>query len=101
MKRFIILILLLVISGSAMADKFMVPHSCYPQKIVRKFAEYGLKLELSGEYRDKDSWGYLINEGNKFTIYTYYSVTEEERLMLLEILNRDWSLEYEEGVKDG
>lgn len=63
-----------------------MPFSCYPKEIQKKCAEYGKKLDLSGNDRDENSWGFLVNEGTQFTIYTYESITEEDLELMLEIL---------------
>ena len=84
--RFILGILLLfVIISSACSDSFIIPYDCYPKKVKERFAQEGLKLDLNGNDRTKDSWGFLINEGSQFTIYTYHSATKREMALLINL----------------
>lgn len=87
MKRIILLIsFLLFFASSVFADKLMIPFDCYPLELQAKFAEHGLKLDLNGIERTEDSWGFLINEGSRFIIYTYQPITSEELTLIMEII---------------
>lgn len=44
------------------------------------------KLDLSPNERTWDSWGYLLNEGGKFRIYTYKAVTQEDLKIIQKIV---------------
>lgn len=85
MKKLILLILCLLISGIAFADKIIIPGNCYPKQIQKEFKKKGIKLDLSGNERNKKSWGFLVNEGSQFTIYTYKGLSTEDLKMVYEI----------------
>jgi len=87
MKKFITFIILLFIVNISFADTFKIPQECYPKEIQKLFRKKGYKLEVTSEKRSKDSWGFLRNEGNEFSICTYKSVTEKELKDMLEIMN--------------
>ena len=80
--------LILLICSTAYADKIQVPFQCYPQKIQAEFQSEGLNLSLSDTIREKDTWGFLRNQGNKYEIETYYSVTLEEFDLIQQITMR-------------
>ena len=85
MKIKILTLLFLLIFSISLADELSVPYSCFPKALKEKFAEHNLKLDLDPVVRDKDSWAYLKNEGAKYIIYTYKSVTQEELNLVLRI----------------
>lgn len=92
-----IIFLVLIISlfyGFAKSDELSIPFSCYPKAIQTKFLENNLKLDLDGNDRTKETWGYLKNEGAKYIIYTYRSVTKEELSIVLRIARE---IEYEQN----
>ena len=60
--------------------------SCYPKEVQAKFAETGRKLDLSGNDRTRDSWGFLDNRGGNFVIYTYRPATEADFKAIEEIV---------------
>lgn len=85
MKKIIIaIIILLYLATNSFADKIQFPFSCYPKELQRVFAERGMKLDLSGNDRTPDSWGFLRNEGAEFWLYTYRPVSTED----LELIKR-------------
>ena len=86
MKKLITIILILI-ATTAHADKLIIPFDCYPTEVQEKFLTEGIKLDLDGNERTQESWGFLKNEGNQFIIYTYNSITIEELDIVMEILN--------------
>ena len=80
----ILIILLLPLLCSA--DEIKVPFSVYPKKLQAKFAEHDRKLDLNGNDRTEDSWGFIENKGTSFVIYTYRSATSEDFKIIREIL---------------
>ena len=85
MKIKILTITILLIFTIVSADELSIPYSCYPKALQEKFAEHNLRLELDPSERTKDSWAYLKNEGAKYIIFTYKSVTQEELNLVLRI----------------
>lgn len=83
---FFIITLFVIFSANSFSDKLIVPFDCYPKELQQKFTEYGKKLDLDGNDRTQDSWGFLKNEGSEYTIYTYQAVTKEELDMIMEII---------------
>lgn len=69
----------------AFSDKLIIPFDCYPKEIQVSFAEAGRKLDLSGNDRTRESWGFIVNEGSQFTIYTYKSATPEDFKIMMDI----------------
>ena len=78
--------LLLISTNLVFADKLKIPYSCYPKEIQANFLDIGRKLDLSGNDRTRDSWGFLVNEGSEFTIYTYKGATEEDLKAVMDII---------------
>lgn len=64
-----------------------IPFECYPRQIQKAFAEKGYKLEINGEDREPDSWGFIVNKGNEYEIITYKGVTQQELTDIWEIVN--------------
>ena len=87
MKKYILFLVLFLFVSGLFADELTIPFPCYPKKIQEKFAEYGMKLDLSGNDRTSDSWGFLENKGAEFIIYTYKPVTKEELSIIMKIVN--------------
>jgi hypothetical protein len=85
MKKLLAFVLFLCVSSIAYADKIIIPGSCYPKKIQKEFKNRGIKLDLSGNDRTKESWGFLVNEGSEFTIYTYKGATEEDLNLVYDV----------------
>ena len=69
-----------------MADKLRIPFSCFPKEIQLDFQRKGLKLDLNGNDRTRDSWGFIMNEGNQYVIFTYRSLNNEDFDTVSEIL---------------
>ncbi len=87
MKKLIIaLILIFLLTGTAYCDKLQVPFSCYPKQLQEVFAGQGIKLDLDGNDRTPESWGFLKNEGAEYYIYTYYAVTEEGLMIVMDLI---------------
>jgi len=86
-KQGLITILLMLIVSVGNADVLIARHDIYPKELQKQFSERGYKLDLNGNDRDEDSWGFLVNEGSQFKIYTYKSTTDEELKMIMEIVN--------------
>lgn len=85
MKKILQLICcILLLTQVALGDEIKIGFECWPEQLQWKFAEYGLKVELSENKRENDSWAFIKNEGSRFIIYTYKPVTEEE----LEIIKK-------------
>ena len=81
-KILIIALLLFCFIPSLRADEIQIPFSCYAKDLQKEFLERGYKLDLSGNDRTRDSWGFLKNEGSKYSLFTYASVTSEELNMI-------------------
>jgi len=86
LKKLILIILFCLITTVAFADKFIIPFSIYPKELQAKFKEHNIKLDLSGNDRTEDSFGFIKNEGTSYTIYTYFNATDEEMNLILDIL---------------
>jgi len=89
MLKKLCLILILLSPLTCCADEFMFPFSCYPKQVQEKFAEHGKKLDLDGNDRTEESWGFIENQGTNFKIYTYYSATEEDLQIIVELFNEN------------
>jgi len=77
-KMGVITNLLLMSTNLVFADKLIVPYDCYPKEMQAEFAKTGRKLDLSGNDRTKNSWGFIVNEGSQFIIYTYKGATQDD-----------------------
>lgn len=86
-KQGIIIMVLLLMINKCYADTLIIQGDCYPKKIQQAFLERGYKLDLNGIDRDENSWGFIVNEGKTFKIYTYKSVTLDELEIVKEIIN--------------
>ena len=93
MKKLIIALILLLITTPVFPDKLHVPFSVYPKEIQKVFADKGLKLDLNGNDRTRDSWGFIDNQGSFYYIYTYENLTSDELMLVMDII---WE---NEGVK--
>lgn len=83
MKYIIVFLLLMT---TAFADELQVPGSCYPKVLQEQFREYGLKLDLSGNDRTEDSFGFIDNRGTSFNIITYRPLTRDDFNIISKIL---------------
>ena len=86
MKKIIIAILLLFICQIALADKLELMFECYPKEIQAKFKKAGIKLDLNGNDRTPNSWGFLENQGSRYNIYTYKPITPEGLIQVQKII---------------
>ncbi len=87
MKNIIIIfIIFLLLTASSYADQLDVPFSCYPKKVQAKFEEHGLRLDLSPNDREEDSWGFLQSRGSNFSIFTYRSMSKSDFERITKIL---------------
>ena len=78
MKKIIIAFIFIFITINLYADEITMPWSCYPKEVQKVFAREGVKLDLSGNDRTPESWGFLVNKGTEFTIYTYQPMRRED-----------------------
>lgn len=86
MKRIALIFIFLFITQALYADEFRVPFSCYPKKVQAKFEEHNRKLDLSGNDRTEESWGFLESKGSNYVIYTYRPATEEDFQLIMDII---------------
>lgn len=98
MKIILIILFLSILITSAFADELQVPFSCYPKVLQELFAEKGYKLDLDGSERTPDSWGYLYNKGANYTIFTYETITEQDFIVVREIVFKEQLLQKENAV---
>lgn len=77
MKKLIFIVILLM-ATSCLADTIQIPFSCYPKEIQKKFAATGRKLDLTGNDRDVNSWGFIDNKGTHYDIVTYNQISVNE-----------------------
>ncbi len=87
--KYLIIILVLLLSNAAFSDQFRLPFSCYPQELQAKFERAGYKLDLSANDRTRESWGFIQSEGASFSIFTYKSLQKEEMVAMHKILMED------------
>lgn len=74
----IFIILFLLCAYKVNADEISVPFECYPKELKQEFKLKGLKLDINSIDKTENSWGYLINKGDSFVIYTYKDATQED-----------------------
>ena len=77
---------MLLFTGIANSDVLQIPYSCWPIQLREAFSEKGIKLDLDPNERTKDSWGYVLNKGSTYDIFTYYSATSEDFKIVQEII---------------
>lgn len=70
----------------ALADSLVIPFSCWPKEVQAAFKETGRKVDLIGELRTSDSWGYIMNEGSSYKIHTYNPVTPKDFEVIQQIV---------------
>ena len=70
----------------AYADEFIMSGGCYPKEVQAKFLKHGLKLDLSGNDRTRDSFAFIENRGQEYKIFTYKNLNEKEMLLMLQII---------------
>ena len=82
MKKILITIALLLIASLAIPDEITIPFAFFPKEVQEAFAREGLKLDLNGNDRTKDSWGFIVSKGTEIILYTYKTMTKEDFEML-------------------
>ena len=80
-----LILLILLFPLTCFSDEFRFPFSIYPKEIQTKFAEYDRILDLNGNDRTEESWGFIENKGTNFIIYTYRSTTKEDFKIIKEV----------------
>ena len=68
----------MLITTNALADKLIIEFDCYPKELQKLYLETGRKLDMNGNDRTEDSWGFIVNEGQRYIIYTYKPATEDD-----------------------
>ena len=87
MKKIILSLFLIgFLTNIAYAAKLIIPFQCYPKEIQQEFATRGKKLDLGGNDRTRDSWGFIVNEGTQYTIYTYDPISPDDFKLISEIV---------------
>jgi len=86
MKRLLLTFLMVFMVSVAVADEIQVPLSCWPKDLQQEFLAKGIKLDLRSEERTTESWGFVVNEGNSFKIFTYRSAQKEDFKIIQEIV---------------
>jgi len=86
LKRFSVALILILLCSVSHADQFIVPFSVYPKELQKTFAEEGYKLDLSGNDRTRDSWGFIQSEGSQYKIFTYEPIKDDEFPIFLGIV---------------
>lgn len=71
-------LIILFLCSVVSADELRVPLSCWPKELQAEFKAVGLKLDLNSIDRTDDSWGYVVNKGSEFVLFTYHSATKED-----------------------
>ena len=56
--------------------------------VQKEFKLTGRKLDLESRERTTDSWGYLINKGSSYIIYTYNAVTKDDFTIVMKIASK-------------
>jgi hypothetical protein len=105
--RYIITLLLILITTTAFADKIIIPFDIYPKEIQIDFAQRGLKLDLDRNERTREhwimmryprlrrfpftrrfwgSWGCIENEGTEYFLFPYKPLTRDEMGMIMRII---------------
>jgi len=84
--KIIIFLLILGIASFSSASELKIPFSCWPKELKEEFAKADRKLDIHSEDRTNDSWGYIINKGSSFVIYTYGAVTDEDFEIIQKII---------------
>lgn len=85
-KKLAIGVILIAICSTAYADNIKIPFPCYPKEIQEQFEVYGYKVDLNGNDRTTESWGFIINEGMTYTICTYQPVQKNDFIVINEVV---------------
>lgn len=83
------ILIILLFTTSLFADEIQVPASCYPKVLQEQFKEYGLQLDLSGNDKTPESWGFIENRGTYFNILSYGAIAEEDFKIITKVLFGD------------
>lgn len=78
LKVLIYIAIIIIVAWSCFADEVQIPFSCYPKEIQAKFLKAGKQLDLNGDDRKEDSWGFIENKGTHYNIITYKQITPED-----------------------
>lgn len=76
----------LLISSLSFADIIEIPLSCWPKELKEEFNKIGRKLDFKDDERTFNSWGFLVNEGASYKIFTYERLKKDEFRMIQEIV---------------
>ena len=85
MKKIILTAVFILLTSILFADVIKIPFSCFPKQLQKEFKKNHIKLDLSGNDRTKDSFGFINNLGTNFEIITYKSITIEELELIKKI----------------
>ena len=99
MKKTFLAIFFIFLSVLVSADEIQVPFSCWPKELHEEFLKSGRKLDLHSEDRTEDSWGYLVNQGSSFSIYTYAPVTPKD-FEVIQMIVMTIQLKKENGLNE-
>lgn len=84
----VITVLILSVMNTCFPDSVQFPFPCYPVRLQNEFKESGIKLDLSGNDRTPESWGFLENKGAEFIIHTYKAVSTKDLETMRELIWR-------------
>lgn len=82
----ILIILFLVFCGNVDAAELKIPFSCWPKELHEEFAKTGRKLDIHSEDRTKESWGYIVNKGSSFVLFSYNALTPEDFQLIQDVV---------------
>lgn len=82
----LIFLFFITIITNCYADNIIIPFECYPKQIQTKFLKHNIKLELNGETREQDTFGFIRNNGSNYEIVTYKPVTNEQLELIKNII---------------
>ena len=87
MKKFLTC-LLIFFSSICYGAELQIPFSCWPIQLQQEFQQAGLKLDFSSNERTKESFGYLVNEGSSYRIFTYKDLEEKDFNIIKDIVSK-------------
>jgi hypothetical protein len=70
----------------AYADELVIPLPCYPKQLQQFFLDRGYRVALTGNEREKDTWGFIENKGTSFSVISYYPITDKDLQVLKELV---------------
>ena len=88
MKNIFFIFLFLLICTLSNADEIQIPFSCWPFELQKEFSVEGIKLDLDPNKRTDDSWGYVMNKGSHFSLFTYKSATPKDFEIIKQIVTK-------------